>query len=439
MLGVMHGLAGSALLVCAFVAAACGSGGSSSDDLAPLPEAGEAQAGTGGTGSEGGSGTGGGGGTAGTGGVPVDAPVATCDAPLPAADLLDPGSAGELALGSDPGAPGGIWDPSPVYGVTATSGMMSYSAYAAKNDIRTRVAVSSDHGATWTYASEVNAPRTVTTPLVLGSTRCLGGSCTGQLIHEVSSLIDDSSDAARRYKVFVHSYLVTDGDVLEYDLGFIGLYTAADLAGPWTDEGNVIGWKGEGLISEEGAGTLAAGFPATSACVALTEPAALLVSGGIIDLGLGCAYVEAGEPKIKIVTMRSFDHGKKFSFTNTLFTADDGPCLGGTLRQVNGAHLFTAGGKRYVVASPAGPIGGGFDGYRGCAVMEVESSGSVRRDADGLPIVLRRFDRADQGFIGACAYAEGATAMGYLVPMLRLDVAPAPRVFRLFPSGVAAP
>jgi hypothetical protein len=256
-------------------------------------------------------------------------------------------------------------------------------------------------------------------------------------VHEVSSLAQDEADpdAARRYKVFTHSYLVLGKGQAQYDLGYIGLFTAPAPEGPWQDEGNVLGWKGEGLISQEGAGTLAAGFPATAACVALTEPGAY-VTGGVIDLALGCVYLEGGEDRIKIVVMRTFDHARTFSYSATLLDAQDGPCLGGTRRAVNAPHLFTAGGKRYASVSPAGPVAD-FVGYRGCAIVEVTSSGAVRRDAEGRPEVVRLFDRPTPDFIGACAYAEGATAMGYLLPLLRLDRLP--RLFRLYPSGVAAP
>ena len=52
-------------------------------------------------------------------------------------------------------------------------------------------------------------------------------------------------------------------------------------------------------------------------------------------------------------------------------------------------------------------------------------------------IVLRSLDGPGNRFTGACAYAEGATALGYLVPELMLDQPP--RIFRIFASGVTAP
>jgi hypothetical protein len=91
---------------------------------------------------------------------------------------------------------------------------------------------------------------------------------------------------------------------------------------------------------------------------------------------------------------------------------------------MNAADLFVAGGVEYVSATP-GASGGK---YLGCEIWPVDA---VR----GPP--LRSIVASPARFAGACTYAEGATAMGYVLPVGFLDVPP--RVFRIFATTVPAP
>jgi hypothetical protein len=277
----------------------------------------------------------------------------------------------------------------------------------------------------------------LTIPVVSTSTRCPGGSCTGQWIHEVSSLLFDADDPDldRRWKLFTHSYLILPGDVLAYDMGHIALHVAKDAAGPWTTEGPALGWDGESPISSTGAAANVSKFAQLKDCVALTEPSAQWRNGGIIDLAVGCATAAS---TIRIELFRSLDHAKTFLYTSRLVTADDALCLGGNAPKVNAADLFRVAGKSYVSVSVPGPNILGFDGYRGCHILELTSGGDgVARDSAGAPIVARKIDATDARFIGACSAAEGATQMGYLVSMLPNDTLPPE--FRIFSTAAPLP
>ena len=424
-------------------AVACSSGdvtpgtngnGGSAGDAGMGPDASTGDGSSGSAGAAGTAGTAGMAGASGGGGAPIE-----CDNDPPAPTTIDPLSAQELIVAGDPGALLGHFDPSPVYPAGAMAGAMTYSAVPAQDAVFTRIAVSSDAGGTWSYVADVNAPHQVTVTTAGAASVCPSG-CTGSLIHEVSSLLfdPDDSDASRRWKVFAHSYVVLPGDDLRRELGYIGLFTAPDPAGPWVDEGKAIGWQSDSEFSSKGAATVATDFAQLANCAALTEPGALFVQGGIIELALGCAYVDAGTVKIRIVMMRSFDNAQSFSYTASPIDGDDALCLGGELPRFNAPHQFLSGGQRYLLATPAAKIDDDLvDGYRGCHVFEVAASGAIQQDMAGYPISLRELDTPTTRFNGACAYAEGASNMGYLMSILRRD--DPPRVFRIYQTGIAAP
>ena len=347
--------------------------------------------------------------------------------------LVDPARTPELAIAGDPGSPMGIFDPSMVYPSGAIGGALSYSSVSSQDAIRTRIAVSADAGAHWTYVTDANTVEAATIdstdPVV-----CPGGSCSGNLINEVSSLILDPEDPdpTRRWKLFAHRYLAQPNHSLLYRYGYIALYTASKPEGPWVGPANSIGWSSETPLSSVGAGTNISQIPALADCLALTEPGALWVPGVGLDLALGCVSLENGV-SIRIERLRSTDHGATFHHVGTLLDGADAPCLGGTEPRINAAELFFAGGKEYLIATP----GTESEGYRGCYVFPIDDpiTGVVRRDGQGKAIYVRRLDNPDQRFTGACCHAEGAP--GYLVPIAFLDEPP--RVFRTFRTSVVAP
>ena len=419
------------------LAIACGSSESAS------PGAADASAGSSGSAVDAGSGRGGSAGSAGTagaGGSGGTGAVADCGASLPTPTVVDPATARDLTIVGDPPAALGIFDPSPVYPAGASRGAMAYSAVPAGDGIHTRVAVSSDQGASWTFAAAANAATNLTFSIRAGSARCPSGNCNGRLIHEVPSLVEDPSDpdAARRFKLFTHSYAVLPPDVLARDLGYISLFTAPAPEGPWVFEAKAVGWRGESELTSQGARMIATDYAQLADCVALTEPAALHVPGGTLELALGCAFLDAGQVAIRIELVRTLDHAKTFGYAGRLLRADEAGCLGGARNELNAAHLFLHRGATYLSVSPAGPTRGPLVGYRGCRVLPVlTATAAIGRDDAGRPSVLRALDGPGDRFTGACAYAEGATALGYLVPELVLEQPP--RIFRIFASGVAAP
>lgn len=370
-------------------------------------------------------------GGAGGGGADGGAPPLACD-PKPT-DVVTVARTPMLAPSGEAGSTEGIFDPSVEYPAGAPAGAMSYSSVVSGTDIHTRIAVSNDQGATWTVVADANQAGPLTIPST-DAADCPGGSCTGVLVHEVSSLSFDAGDPDpnRQWKLFVHSYLVIPGK-LRYDYGHIAMQTAPAPEGPWSEGTAAVGWESTSTFSSEGASLLTNDIPELSDCLLMTEPAALFVPGQGLDLALGCAYFDSAV-KIRIVLLRSTDHGASFQFVSNLLTAEDAACLGGKIPHVNAASLFLAGGEELLFATPADDTG-----YRGCHLFRIDDpqKGTLLRDANGAPIALRRLDTDPPGFNGACAFAEGAVKLGALVPFA--EAVNGKRSFRILTPGLTMP
>jgi hypothetical protein len=341
-----------------------------------------------------------------------------------------PVSGPALAIVGEPGSALGIYDPSLFYPVGAPGGVLSYST-VAPNDVHTRVAVSTDNGATFAYVAEPNraAPITVDT---VDTTACGASTCAGVLWHEVSSIVADPADPDpnRLFKLFTHSYVSTqNGASLHRQWGYIGVQTAPKPEGPWSAEKKAIGWRSDSTFSSAGAAQLAGDIPGIADCAILTEPGALTAADGLY-LALACAHVVGAQPQIQVVLLRSTDSAATFRFVSVLVSDADAPCLDGALPHVQGPDLFTAGGKAYVTVTPVGPVthglGGDPTGYRGCMTIPIDdlAGGKIARTPTGAPSVARWMRAPDGRFTGPCTYAEGATALGYLVPELNDTAAP---------------
>jgi len=351
--------------------------------------------------------------------------AAILDAPFcPAIATVDIASATEVTVAGDTPAMG-IFDPSLVYPADASGGAMAYSAVPTQETIRTHVAVSADHGATWTMVAEANTPE-ATTLTSTDMTECPGGMCTGNLISEVSSLIYDADepDAAKKWKLFAHRYLVGPNVALHYAYGTIALQTAAQPQGPWGAPQKLIGWTSTSPYSSTGVVVNATSLASTHDCLALTEPGALWLPGAI-DLAVGCVYLDGATPKIRIELLRSTTHGASWASVGTLLRADDAACSG-LAPGLNGADLYVTNGTEYVVATPSDATG-----YRGCMVFPIDdpAAGKVRRDGQGRAVVATELTAGQ--FDGACTFADGANGM-----MLDVGFLQSAQPFHIYRPGI---
>ena len=354
---------------------------------------------------------------------PIDAVIPDA-AFCPAIKAIDLATATEVTVNGDAPAMG-IFDPSLVYPADASGGAMAYSAVPDQQTIRTHLAVSADHGATWTYVGEANAPE-ATMLVSTDATECPTGTCTGNLISEVSSLIYDADepDAAKKWKLFAHRYLVGPNVALHYRYGTITLQTAAQPQGPWTAPQKLIGWTSPAPYSSTGVTVNATTLPGTTHdCLALTEPGAIWLPGAI-DLAVGCVYLD-GTPKIRIELLRSTTHGASWTSVGTLLRADDAACSGNP-PGLNGADLYATNGIEYVIATPSDQTG-----YRGCMTFPIDdpATGRVKRDGQGRAAVASELTAGQ--FDGACTFADGAGGT-----MLDVGFLQTARPFRIYRPGL---
>lgn len=340
----------------------------------------------------------------------------------------------------------GINDPSVEYIASQGAWLMAYTAVVPSPLYQhISLAMSRDEGATWGYVGDVTpvSPEIAITTSDLAI--CGATTCTGTWGQESAALLFDAfdPDPERRFKVFAHAYYVDYVGDRQMDIGYLALYTANEPAGPWT-ETKLLGWPSSSPISNQGvaydiATDLALGL---SDCVIVGEPAALTRSPGTIDLALSCPK---GTTDIRL--LRSFDHGRTWTFVSTLLAAGDGPTLGSESNDITGADLYYADGAYHLIATPfgtiQGPGGETFSGYHGCVVVAMADmdKGEVAR-CNGAPVVEASYLGLPGQFMGACSAAEGLTGSGVLLPIPDLslikpgeELPPNTEVWQLFGSG----
>ncbi len=379
---------------------------------------------------------------------PIDAAIDAAGCLAAGADtkVQDP-AAGVLTVSGDTG-PDEIADPSIFYPAGAPGGALAYSSVplssgiADQGGIRTRVAVSGDHGATWTFVAEANTPASVTP----SSAVCPdAGACTAALVNETPSIVYDPTDTADRvWKIFTHRYEVVkvSGDPqakLLYTVGHIAMYTAKLPQGPFSGPEVAVGWPGD-AISTTGAKYLSTSDTHTAACGAFGEPGATLAPDGSLHLALGCIQPPFADPALDIVLLRSTDHGATWSYLSTPLRGSDGACFGGSGKRVNAVDLFTVSGTEYLMATPEGPTS-----RTGCVVFPFAdaANGTLARDSAGRAQASRWLDPVFASselahYAGACTYGEGATGTGYTMSHLVIASGKLPAIHELV-TQVTAP
>jgi hypothetical protein len=217
-----------------------------------------------------------------------------------------------------------------------------------------------------------------------------------------------------------NSYFLANSTDIRYDIGTLSMFTAAAPNGPWA-ETRLLGWNSRSPFSSTNVMqniSTDAGLAGVADCLLLTEPGAMIDDNGTIHLAVGCVkYISAADVPIEVRLLRSTDHGARWTSVSTLLSKEDAAAFSSTNRQFNGAGFYQKAGKTYMFASPAGEVdfGGGrlAPGYRGCLSFEVEdlNAGQLKR-CNGQPVLAAAFTGEAKQFIGACSYAEGATALG---------------------------
>ena len=367
-----------------------------------------------------------------------------CPAPAERSELTDhPG--GVLIIGDQPGTVVEA-DPSIEYPPGAPGGALVYTAVPMvggvpdQGGLHTRVALSDDAGAHWSFVAVANTADIIATP---PGTCPPDATCSATRVHETSSILFDPGDPSedRRWKLITHRYPVVKvaGDPeakLFYALGHIALATAPLPSGPWSAPAPLAAWPGG---DGQGAPFTTDGDPVTAGCGALGEPGAALAPDGSLHLAMACIRPPFDDPTLDIVLLRSLDHGASWQALSTPLTGADGACVGGGGHRVNAADIFTADNREYLIATPEAA-----DQRLGCAVYPFAdvAAGTLDRTG-GAPqparLLTLRF-AADElvHYAGACTVGEGAPATGFTMSHLLL-AAGQPLALHELVSGVRAP
>jgi hypothetical protein len=336
----------------------------------------------------------------------------------------------------------GVMDPSIAYPVGAAFGLLAYTEVPDAAHVHIAIAVSTDAGATWVRQGAVTQAQAITIA-TSDTTVCGTATCTGTLVQETPSVIVDATDPdpSRRIKVFVHEYFFNTG--MNFELGYVALYTAATPAGPWT-ETKLFGWSSASSLSSSGVIyniDTSPDLAELAHCLIVGEPGALVRATGTIDLALACPAPAPGGATMDIRLVRSFDHGQTWHYVSKLLDGNDAIALGSTVPMIGGSDLFYAGGAYYLMVTPQAPVSyatGAQVGARGCVVTRFADfdAGTIAR-CGGTPVIAAAYRGNPGDFVGACTADAGATASGMLIPVP--DVSVVPPTFHTFAAELGVP
>jgi hypothetical protein len=271
--------------------------------------------------------------------------------------------------------------------------------------ISTRLALSSDEGATFADVAEVNPAMETPLPAPINF---------GIWQYEVSSLVFDAgAPAAEQWKLFALRYLEAQGARLNQHL-WIALRTASDPRGTWSAERKLFTGSIYDTVDDDpivGPPEVKlnllyddAGHAVLSDCAAFAEPGALSKPDGLY-LALNCATGGAND---RIVLIKLTHPAETWSYVGVLLGPSDAPhgYVG-----LSAADLFTLGGKDHVVVSPVDAQGL----YRGCLVYDFSAIAQAQLvRANGAPVTTSTVPDAGAFLNGACTYDAGATVPGVL-------------------------
>ncbi|MFQ5946241.1 MAG: hypothetical protein ACE5NC_08330, partial [Anaerolineae bacterium] len=161
-------------------------------------------------------------------------------------------------------------------------------------------------------------------------------------------------------------------------------------------------------------------------CLVVTEAGAETIASDL-DLVFACPYQEGGGIAMRIVLLRSRDHGASYRFVATLLEPSDAAPYGGT--HFSAPDITRDGDRILLFVTPESG-----EAYQGCVVFEFEDrvAGELRRGADGRPLPLVVLATLGGRFGGACGWDTGAPSV--LISQLMAEGDPVDP-FRIFATG----
>ena len=343
--------------------------------------------------------------------------------------------------------PNGVFDPALGQAPGASQIYMSYTAvqpspkWPQQNQqvTSTRLAVSSDSGATWTDQALLVNYKDVT----------LAGRSpnnAGTWISEVSSIVyDPAAPSSQRWKLMFMHFLIVNGKT-EIDDLWIGLKMASSAAGLRTaSETKLFSGAYYNTANNKANGTTRS--PLGGA------PSIALDTQYSPDLA-GCLFAEPGMAATStalylaiVCNKSSFDRKValfKCASPCAPTTAASWRYLGSTLDTADASwfgydegfsasNLVVVEGEFYLVVTPQSSTP--FDGhYNGCMIFPFDDieTAAIARSGD-VPQPVAQVEGTPGSFNGACTYLPTASGAGVIYSELNLTGLP---YFRMFMSGV---
>jgi len=340
--------------------------------------------------------------------------------------------------------PNGIFDPAITTDGSGTL-WMSYSEVRfspASNkllNVRTRLASSSDAGASWSDTGIIN-------DFIDGTVPDPGGGMSWSYVwqQEVSRIEYDAadSDAGRRWKLLWHRYTDaynpnSDSRVPIYENGWVAMKSAASPGGLATAAERKLFTGTWYNVVNNGPSEfpLAATVPTLNDCGTFTEPGVLAASDGVY-VALDCIQDPGVANSMGKIILLKCTHTVSAAFASCTYLGnlllDSEAADHGAYTGFSAPELVHAGSKDYLVVTPTN------NGYRGCLIFEIAdlTDATLVRSAGKAVIVKSLTNNYGGDHYGACGYHPAATASGIIDSSHHTNWNPQ---FRLFASKVNLP
>ena len=327
---------------------------------------------------------------------------------------------------------GGVYDPSIAYTADGKTGWLVYSAILRRGTkyvkqfpigpyCETHLAKTTDGGKTWAFVQALSHSRDDTLQHFDGQ------KLPGVWRYEVASIVHDSGDAGREWKVFVHYYFWNAQKDRMPSYGGIALQTASEPAGKWTEPEPLFGSEKfppkPYAFTRVNVNALDASLKDT---LVYTEPGAFHRDG---VLYLSLTALKATGPE-KIVLLASADHARTWKFIDVLVTNADAKQLG--YKRFDASAIAVQAGRVFFLVSPDS----GSSEHLGTMVIEFVdlATGKLKRDASGKLAIHKHLreqpDKLPRLDAGQSCYDEHNTYGGLIMPQMIMKAAP--QVFQLW-------
>jgi hypothetical protein len=364
------------------------------------------------------------------------------------APLTAPEAKGNPTLLSMPTLSGEWWgmlDPSVIDGPVAGELYLSFSdvvpSFSAAGPllVSTALAKSTDGGESWTRLGTIAQSRQV--------------SDTVLEMNEISSIVHDPADARAPYKILWLRFLNKKGEP-DWRDSWISMRTALSPEGTWSEPIKLIAPKAYDPRNTSHPEPREPRFALPvqmQDCLILQEPGTLSAPDGFY-LSINCISTPR-QPQGTRLELLKFTHRSSgetvLEYKGALFTYDDArrfkaaytgqyPALRGAEAELGASDMFSADGRTYLLASPV--TAGGT--YMGCGVFEITDieKAEVRRDENGVPLMLTYIPGTGDIHRGACTYAANSTAAGVLMNRVQTNPGAVPPLrFEAVTTGLQIP